>query len=166
MKWARWKSVGIGTAVVCLSGCFSYRIAEPATVPEGADVRVHMTRLGFATLPEIPNESGPSLAGTLVRRTDDQILLRVPVATPPGGLGGTIGQEVVIPTRDVVRFERREFNASRTGLTAAGGLLTAVVLYLSFEKGNPPNPDEPEPPEEEGFTGRLARIVLFSIRIR
>jgi hypothetical protein len=159
------KCVQVGAAVVLFSGCFSYVPAEPGTLPEGGRVRVQLTRQGFAALPEIPNQSGPRLAGTLVRRNDDQLRLRVPIKVD--GPGPDFGQEVVIPAGAIVGFERRELSRSRTAIAIAGGLATAAALYIGFEKGRPFTRDESEQPQEEepGIRAGLRRVLLLRIPI-
>lgn len=164
MKLAARKGVQIGAAVLLFSGCFSYIPTELGTLQEGGQVRVQMTRQGFAALPEIPNQSGPRLAGTLVSRNDDQLRLLVPITVE--GLNKTLGQQLVIQASDVVQFERRELSRTRTVIAIAGGLVTATALYLTFEKGKPFTRDEAKEPEEEGFRAGSGRILLFRIPVR
>lgn len=151
-------------ALACLLplvGCFNYLPVEPRAVPEGRQVRVEMTRLGFAALPEIPGQLGPSLAGRITGHNDEQLLLRVPVGVMLHG--SDVGRELEIPTRDVVRIEVRELSRVRTGLLIGGGLAAGLALYLSFDKGTPMNPRDGEDQEIEGS---LWAPSLFSIRIR
>jgi hypothetical protein len=162
-KWiVRW-AAPVGTAALLLPGCFSYRTAELATVSEGSHVRVHMTRVGFASLPEIPNQSGPRLVGTLAGRNGEDVLLRVPIGED--ALDGTIAQQVSIPTGAIVAVERRQLSRTRTAIAIAGGVATAVALYLGFEKGKPFQAENPEEPEEEaGMTVGVRRFLRLSIR--
>lgn len=134
-------------------------------MPAGEHVRVHLSRQGFAALPESTNLSRPRLAGTLVSREGDQLRLRVPTATD--GFTTTLAEELVIPARDVVRFETRELSRIRTGIVVAGSVASAIALYLTFEKGNPFSPDEAEEPEEEGpFRSGLRSMLRFAIPVR
>ena len=105
-KLISWQHIHIVAFAVLCSGCFSYIPTELGTLQEGRQVRVQMTRQGFAALPEIPHQSGPRLAGTLVSRSDDQLRLLVTVAVD--GQNKSLGQQLVIPASDVVRYERRE----------------------------------------------------------
>jgi hypothetical protein len=155
-------SMQIGAAVLLFSGCFSYIPAELGTLPDGAQVRVQLTRQGVATLPEVLDQSGPRVAGTIVWRNDEQLLLRVPTAT--NILNTTLGQQVVIPTHDIVRFEARRFNRTRTAIVIGGGLTLAAALYAGLETGRPAQPQDPEEPEVEGMA--LGVIRLFSLRVR
>jgi hypothetical protein len=156
--------VPFGVAALLVTGCFTYRPAELSTLPEGGQVRVQLTRQGFAALPEMRTQSGPRLSGTLVSRNDDQLRLRVAIADE---LNKSLGQEFVIPAHDVVQFETRELSRTRTALASVGGIAAAAALYLTFEKGNPFSRDDPEPPEEEEpFRNRFLRVLRFSIPVR
>jgi len=147
--------------VLSLVGCFRYLPVEPRAVPDGRQVRVEMTRLGFAALPEIPGQAGPRLAGTITGQNDEQLLMLVPVAVLQDG--SEIGRELEIPTRDVVRVEVREVSRVRTGMLIASGLAAGLALYLGFEKGSPTTARDGEDQEIEGS---LLTRALFSIRVR
>jgi hypothetical protein len=155
----------LGVVVILFSGCFSYVPAEPGTLPEGGRVRVQLTRQGFAALPEIPRQSGPRLAGTLVSQSDEQLRLRVPVEIE--GTDRIIPRDVVIPARDVVLYENRRLSRTRTAIAVAGGIATAIALYVGFEKGNPFTNESPEQPEEEdpGIRGGL-RVPFLRVPVR
>jgi hypothetical protein len=155
--------IQLGIAVLLQSGCFTYMPAELRTLPEGGQVRVHLTRQGVAALPEVIDQNGPRLAGTLVWRNDDQLLLRVPDAA--NNLNRPLAQQVVITATDIVRFESRKLNATRTALVVGGGLAIAAALYAGFETGKPANPEKPEEPEVEGMVVGFRRIQLFSLQV-
>ena len=160
-------AVATGAALVLGSGCFSYVPAELGAVPAGRDVRLELTRVGFAQLPEIPNRPGPELAGRLVRQDPGQLLLRVPVAIRADGMvTGTVEQDVLIPATDIIRVERREFSRRRTGVVALGGVALLVGVIQAFGSGGPPVGQEPEKPiDEEAGSGPsgAAAITRFSI---
>ena len=163
----RWRAFRLRAVafVLPLSGCFSYMPVEPQTVPQGGYVRVEMTRLGFAALPEIPGQPGPRLAGRMTGQNDEQLLLHVPVAVLPDG--SEIGRDFEIPTRDVVRVEIRELSPIRTGILIATGLAAGLVGYLGLNKGSPTTAEEVEEQETEGDPGgSLWTAKLFSIRVR
>jgi hypothetical protein len=159
------KGARIGAAAFLCTGCFTYRASELPSVAEGAEVRVQLTRQGFAALPDIPTQSGLRLSGKLVARSDDQLRMRVPVAME--GRTTTVAQELVIPVLDIARFETRTLSRARTGLAVAGGVGIAIAFYLGFEKGNPFSGGKPDDPEIEGpgFTTG-GRILRFSIPLR
>src|SRR5687767_427701 len=82
-----------------LSGCFRYVPAELGALPAGQDVRLELTRVGFAQLPEIPNATGPDLSGKLTRQDANRLFVSVPVNVRMGGIvTQTVQQEVSIPT--------------------------------------------------------------------
>jgi hypothetical protein len=160
--------------LLSLAGCVSYMPVELETLPQGHHVRVEMTRLGFAALPEIPGQSGPRLAGTISGRDDEVLRLRVPIAVLRDG--SPLRQEIVIPAREILRAEIREVNRTRTGIAIAAGLATGLALYLSLDRGEPFTGEEEEELEEEGDPETVRsvqnpravpwRSVLFSIRVR
>jgi hypothetical protein len=159
---------GMGLALVCAalaSGCYTYVPADPGAIVPGSDVRVEMTRLGFAALPQIPSEPGPRLHGTLVSRENGSILLRVPVLIRRDAqVLGSIDQDLTIPVSEVLTWEARELHPVRTGFALAGVIVGALGAWFAFGAEGPP-PGEPpvDPPDEEvpGF----ARIELFSLPV-
>jgi hypothetical protein len=159
-------AVYVCTTVLLLNACFRYRPADLGAVPEGSRVRVQLTRQAFAALPEIPYQPGPRLAGTLVGRNGDELLVRVPI-TADALNGGMLGQQVAIPASGIVELESRELDRTRTAIAIATGVAGVVALYVGFEKGKPFQSENPEQPEEEeGMTLGLTRLLQFSIRLR
>lgn len=146
------------TAPLFLSGCFSYVPADVGSLPVGDDVRLELTRVAFAELPELPDNSGPDLNGTLVRRDADRLFVRVPVNVRMGGfVTQTVHQELTIPSQGVVQSERRVLSRTRTGLTVAGGVAALAVIFVSF-KDSDESPELPErTPEEEAGVGFIRR---------
>ena len=161
----------LGAALVALlgSGCFSYVPGDFASIAPNRDVRLELTRVGFAQLPEIPNRPGPDLSGRVVRKDPDQLFLRVPVAIRADGLvTGTIQQEVVVPAAEIVRVESRVFSRRRTAVVALGGVGALIATAMAFGAGGPPVGQEPEPPIDEevgsgtsGFSLTLPISILF-----
>lgn len=150
--------IAVGTGMVFVSACFSYVPAEMGTVPEGEDVRVYLTRAGMEELPELASEGGPFVSGTLMSADADEMMVRVPVAVRREGFFmGTLGQDVGIPTSQVIQLERRELNKVGTGLLVGGtaGLAVLVVTMIITDgrRGEAPPPPGPEE----------IRIPLFSI---
>src|SRR4029079_19160151 len=86
------KCARIGAAAFLCTGCFTYRAAELPSLAQGSEVRVRLTRQGYANLPDVPTQSGLRLSGTLVSRTDDELRMRVPVAME--GRTTTVAQEL------------------------------------------------------------------------
>ena len=153
----RWLACG----ALGLTGCFHYVPVEPTAPPVGNDVRVELTRVGFAELPEMPSYPGPDLTGVLVRAEAGGLLLRVPVPVRVDGmLRETIDQDVTIPSRSIVQIERREFDRTRTGLSVAGGVATLLGVFLGFKAGGNDTPEIPQPPGEEEAGSRLISSVF------
>ena len=126
-------AVALGAAILCTAGCFRYIPTEVAAIPDGERVRVHLTRAGQLDLPELTDPVGGPVQGTLVRRADDRIFLRVPVAVRREGfLQSNIGQDAAIPFSEIVQIERRQLSRSRSGLMVAGtaGFAAMVVLVI------------------------------------
>jgi hypothetical protein len=159
------KCARIGAAAFLCTGCFTYRAAELPSLAQGSEVRVRLTRQGYANLPDVPTQSGLRLSGTLVSRTDDELRMRVPVAME--GRTTTVAQELVIPVQSIDGFESRTLSRARTGLAVASALGIAIGFYIGFEKGNPFSGENPKDPEIEGTGLRMSRKALrFSIPVR
>jgi hypothetical protein len=167
-NWAAPRGVTLVATVLIASSCFRYVPAELGTLPPGDEVRIELTRVGFAQLPELPNLSGPDLNGTLVRSEPDRLFLRVPVNVRLDGLvTQTVQQELAIPAGDIVQMEHRVLSRGRTALSVGGGLVTLGVIFLSFRDGGDDTPELPERPrEEEAGVGFARRAVGFTIPIR
>lgn len=154
-----------GAIALLVSGCFSYVPAEPTAVPVGGEVRLHLTRQAFAELPEIPQQTGSTLKGTLVRVEREQVLLRVPVAVQTVGLvTRTLGQDLAIPTGHIARFEERELDRVRTGLTLASGVVAVGILIATVRGTRSPASDRirDEGDQEGGGLVWTVRIPLLS----
>jgi hypothetical protein len=129
-KLGVWRTLGVALAIF-LTACFSYVPTEPAAVPEGREVRVYVGREALIELADLGQPSSPFVAGTLMRREPDRLLLRIPVAARRRGfMVESLGQDVFIRNDQVVMLERREVNRLGTGLLTFGG--TAVVGGLIF----------------------------------
>ena len=150
---------------LALGGCFHYVPVEPTTPPVGNDVRVELTRVGFAELPEIPTYSGPDLTGIIVSAEAGGLLLRVPVPVRVDGmLRDMIDQDVRIPAGSIVQIERRELDRARTYLSVAGGVATLAGVFLGFKAGGNDTPEIPQQPgEEEAGSRILVPFLSFPI---
>ena len=156
-----WMAAGL---FLC-SGCFGYVATELGTVPPGEDVRVHLTQEGLGDLAEF--SPGLTMDGTFLRADGDELILRVRVTDQTVGImTRSLGQDVTIPASRIARLERREFDRTRTWLTAGIGAAGLASLIMSFGEGVP-NPDLPPVDEDPaGFGGVRAAISLFSISVR
>jgi len=142
------------------SACYTHRPAELTTVLAGERVQVEVTRIGFASLPELLGTPGPELGGTLVERSSSQILLRVPVRIRDGSpVPRVIDRDVSIPVDQIVVTRRRELNRPRTALAIVGGLATLGAAFLGFKAATDRAPERPEvPPDEEAGVGMTASM--------
>jgi hypothetical protein len=149
------RGAGIGAAALLFAGCFSYMPAELETLTPENEARLELTRVGFAQLPELPNNSGPDLSGTIIRRQAGQLFFRVPVAIRADGMvTGTVEQDVVIPEVDILKIEQRVFSKQRTAVVALGGLGVLAGVIAAFGSGGPPVGQQPDPPiDEEAGSG-------------
>ena len=128
---ARWLPL-----LVILSGCFRYVPVEPAVVPAGDRVQVHLTREGILDLPELLDQNGPVVRGTIARRSSYRLWLRVPVVVRREGfLMSTLGQDVALPLDHIVAVETRELSRPRTGLMVLGTAVMAVTVVFKIIDG-------------------------------
>jgi hypothetical protein len=155
-----WVRLATAVAALSASGCFSYFPATLETVPAGENVRIFVSPAGMSEVGELPVAAGPMLQGTLVRRESDGILLHVPVASREEGFyRASIGQDVRIPSREILRMERRQINRFTTGLLVGGvGATAATVLTFSIRSFT----SESRVPVDED----QMRLPLFSLSIR
>jgi hypothetical protein len=158
----RLRSLSLGFLLVTtqLSGCFSYRQVEVEAVPTGNDVRVHLTRVGIAQLPEeIASPTGTTLHGRLLEQDAGTLLIRVPLGVHwDGAITRSLGQDFSIPRSEVLLVEKREFNTLRTGLAVGGGVAAAAVLIHVFRRSRSEDHGGVLPPP-----GEETRIPLLSI---
>jgi hypothetical protein len=150
----------IAASALLFTGCFSYVAAPLETVPAGTDVRVYVTRQALADLSELLDPGSPVVRGTLVRREDERVFIRVPVAPRQQGFYvSTVGQDVILPAGEIVQLERRRLDRTGTALLVGGTAVSAaVVVVLIMDAFG--RPGRGEPPTEE------IRIPLFSFSVR
>jgi hypothetical protein len=150
----------ISAAVLILTGCFSYVEVPLETVQTGTDVRVYLTRQGLAELPEVLEDNGPYLKGTLVRQEAERVFIRVPLAPRQQGFyTSTVGQDVCVPAGEIARLQQRTLDRTGTALLVAGTAAAgAAVLFLIMETFG--GPDSVDPPEPE------LRLRLLTLPVR
>jgi hypothetical protein len=153
--------LGLAAALVLCSGCFTWVPGDLGTLSPEGDVRLELTRVGFAQLPEIPNVPGPDLSGRVVRQEQNRLWLRVPVAIRSDGMvTGTVAQDLVIPAADIVRVERRVFSRRKTAVVTTAGVGALVGTIFAFGSGGPPSGQEPEKPIDEEAGSRPSGLSL------
>lgn len=143
-----------------IAGCFTYIPAPLDSAPTTEDVRVHLTRVAMAQVPEEFPTGESFLTGRLVSVAADSVVLRVPVARRSSSFGMELRQDLHLPRGGIVEVERREVNGVRTGLTvaAATGAAAALVLMIIDASGSG-DADPGDVPEQ-------SRLRLLSVSIR
>jgi hypothetical protein len=131
-------------ATVCASGCYSYIPTEPAAVPAGQRVRVIVSRAALSQLGDLPVDNTTVLNGTLVRAEPANLVLRLPVTTRQTGFNmEVLGQDVFIPSNEVLQVERREVNRPMTALltiAGTGAVAALVVMIMTGARQGEPQP--------------------------
>ena len=131
--WTR--AIALAMAV-SVSGCYSYIPTEAAAVPPGQRVRVFVTPAALARLGDFPVQEGPVLDGTLVRAEPQNLVLRLPVARRQTGFNmEVLGQDVFIPSDQVLQIERREVNRPLTALLTVAGTAAMAGLVIMIMTG-------------------------------
>jgi hypothetical protein len=113
-----------------VTGCYVYVPAEVQTVPAGENVRLRVSRGALAELVEVMPTGEPVVRGTLVRREQGRLFVRVPVATRQQGfMSQPITQDVGIAAGEILEMELRRRSSGRTALFVAGtGVVAAAVI--------------------------------------
>ena len=152
--------VALVISIPLLPACFSYVPADLDAIPPGGAVRVYLSRAGVAQLPEEVRSSGSYVAGSLVSREPQNLVVRVPVSGQPQSVRDIrLRQDVIIPAQDVVELRRRQLDRTRTGLLVAvsAGAAAAIVATIMDASGSERGPVEiPE----------LTLVPWFAIRFR
>jgi hypothetical protein len=135
--------------VLGLTGCFVYVPAEVQTVPAGQSVRLRVSRAAVAELEDVIPGAEPVVRGTLVRRDQDRLFVRVPIARRDGFMNQAIVQDVGIAAGDILELELRRRSPTRTALFVAGtGLMAATIVGVILTGGQDKVGEEIPPPDE------------------
>jgi hypothetical protein len=150
-------------SVLMLSGCFTYVRTSPEVIPVGQTVRLLVTPEGAseaASFFEVDREE-PTLEGTLERREDNTLLLRVPVGTRTADSPRTrqLGQVVRIPAGEILAAELRELDQGKTGLLITGGIGLGALLFFKVIRATG-GVDINEPPDIDLHLGKLFSIPI------
>lgn len=119
--------------LLATTGCYTYARVDPASVPTGERLRLAVTPDGARDLTQIGVDESPVpvVEGTLSRRDQRTLVLRVPVvARQPGR--AAVEQLIRIPETEILSAERRELDGFATGALVVGavGLGVGVVLVI------------------------------------
>lgn len=150
------------------TGCFNYVPTEIGAVPPGESVRLYLTRAGV----DAANEGGaeealsvvsePVLSGEFVRRTGDDLFLRVPTVRRQIGFhSAQLGQDIRIPTGEIVQIDRQQLSKAKTGLLVGGATaaITGLVVFILNDARQPNSVNPPFDPVEE--RGRRVITIRF-----
>jgi hypothetical protein len=147
----------LAATVFASAGCYNYAQVEPSAVPPGVEVRVHLTREGTLPLMDVAPVTGTSVTGTLVGMSEGLARLYLPRGVRvEGAATRTIGQEVTIPARDIVRIEERLLSRTRTALAIGGAAALIIAVATGFDVGMP-NSQQPRIPPDELRLPSLSR---------
>jgi hypothetical protein len=145
--------------LLVLGGCFRYSSTPLTSAPADEDVRVHLSRVALARVPEEFPRGDSYLTGRIVGLASDSVVLRIPVSRASAFGQPNLRQDVYIPRGEIVDIERRQVNAFRTGLAIAAvtGLGTALVLTIIEGSGVD---------EEDGEGPDQMRFPIFAVPLR
>ena len=150
------------------TGCFNYVPTEIGAVPPGESVRLFLTRAGVDAVNEGGAEealsmvSEPVLSGEFVRRTGDDLFLRVPTVRRQVGFHtAQLGQDLRVPASEIVQIERQELSKAKTGLLLGGATaaITGLIVFILNDARQPDSADPPFDPVED------RRRRVFTVRL-
>lgn len=114
-------------ALLFPAGCYVHQPVRPADAMLDTRVRAVLSPRQAAELEPVIGGSESSVAGTLVERTGEGILIEVPTySATPGMSGEALRNRVSIPFTELVALEARELSAWRTGVVI-GALAAGIV---------------------------------------
>ncbi|MES3034705.1 MAG: hypothetical protein V4813_11975 [Gemmatimonadota bacterium] len=118
---------------VLLTGCYSYQVAPPASLIEGAELRLRITPDGAVALTDAAGLRLQTVDGRLQQRTADGALVVVPsdVTTINGDAVTWRRGALTIPASALESTQHRALNRRRT-TTFAGviaGVFTGAVYF-------------------------------------
>jgi hypothetical protein len=97
-------------------------------------------------LRELSPAAEPIVSGQLVQRETGGLMLRVSEGTT-GFSGPSIGQDVRVPSGEILQLERRRIDPLRTAIATAGvaaGVTVMVIAIMSDAFGGDTPPDQAE----------------------
>lgn len=148
--------------VLVLAGCFNYVPTDFTTVPVGEDIRLIVSRERVPDLSELTlqDDPAPVLEGTLERREDASLIVRIPVGRRAEGFHSVaLGQAIHVPPDAIISAELRVLDGFKTAGIIAGtiaGGVTLLLLGMDAISDQAPLP-QPDPPD---FRMRLISIPI------
>jgi len=130
-------------AITVSAGCFSYIPTDFASVPAGEHVRIYVTRNVVNEVAEVTPISEPVLTGMVVSLHEDGLFLRMTTSMREQGFHRiAMGQDFMIPTREIIQLERRQFDHIGTGAFVAGTMGAAAMVLFVIMKAFGENEEE------------------------
>ncbi len=116
-----------------ITGCYTYRVAPPGALIDGAEVRVRLTSDGATALTDAAGLRLRMLEGRLQERRADGALVILPsgVTTLDGDALPWRRGALAVPAQALEGIEQRTINRRRSIGAAAGvaGVFAGVVLF-------------------------------------
>ena len=149
----------LSLAAFTLSGCYSYRYAEPADVVAGTDVRLRLNAEEAGRLEESVGLTDRTISGSVVAGSSTSSWI---LETQVPGMGSNgMFQRVDVERAGVTEVEVKEFSALKTGLLGVGlGAVVAVVAAAAISGG----PETPENSDVNPPDRTWIPIFSFSTR--
>ena len=152
----------VTTLVLVLAGCFNYVPTDFTTVPVGEDIRLVVNRERGPDLSELTlqDDPAPTLQGTLERREDASLIVRIPVGRRAEGFHSVaLGQAIQVHPDAIISAELRVLDGFKTAGIIAGmiaGATPLLLLGMDAMSDHAPLP-QPDPPD---FRMRLISIPI------
>jgi hypothetical protein len=161
MNRPRRRAIALLCSAALLSGCFTYVPTPLNSIPVGQEVHVHLSPRAQVELSQSGRRVEESVRGTLAERRDNQILLKVPIATEQEGFfRSDIEQDLSVAETDIVGIELRQFSGSKTALLVGGAVGAGALIVLGIVAASGAGSGPPGPGIED------IRIPLFSVPVR
>ncbi len=127
----------IVSALLLVTGCYTYRNVPVGEAALMAPVRVELTEQGSQ---EITNQVGPRgsvLEGILTSKSESGLVFGLTALTRMNGVEETWhGENVTVPRSSVSRIQLRKFSAFNTGLFVAGLVAGGLLVRTAADAGN------------------------------
>ena len=134
--------------ILFLSGCYAYLPERPAAIPQGSDVRIHLSKDGVDWIGAAYGSASGVLEGRL-ESWGDTVVVTTPVPPSPGMLDRGLRNIVKVRQSDIISVDLKHRDQKKTVAVslALGGLvaITAVAIFGGvFGSTEPPSGGVPE----------------------
>lgn len=139
-----WKRSALLASLFVVGGCYEYHPVRPADAPLDARVRATVSAQQAAELAPVLRNVTPTVAGTLLERDANSILIEVPLYDATAGMSSTpLHNRVRITMDNLVSLEDRKLSKWKTAVSlaaVAAGVTGAYIAVTGAE--NPPEKDK------------------------